>query len=429
MATAQSKKPDRYHAAVVMTLAMLALWGFAHRLYATLLPSLAGAMALSSNQTDVARAALAIGYFLMALPAAFISRNFGYKIGALCGLGIFAIGMFLFYPAVSGHSFAFIIVAASVIGSGLAVVQVTTTPLIVFLGRRQTAIARLTFAQGLAPVGGILGLLLGRKILSEETAHGVFSAGSLVLPISFIGVAAIALAFIVEMVNFPPVAAPDTDRSRSTLASFLPPLKIAHFRYGLAALFLSLLAQAALAGYSDRYMAEALPAISAQNLDRVSLAQFLAFGAGRLFGPLVMLILEPMSVVVGFAVLSTVCMAVAVAVPGTPGVAAVIAAAFFLSIQFPAILAHAIRDLGEMAKSGTALMMCYAFSGTAICSVAALICHPASARPIMGLVTIALAGVSIITIILRRGELGKVQARAYGVLCETETQGASSGGT
>ena len=110
----EARSANGFVIAVVLTAAAILLWGFAHRLFSTLLPGLGQALSLTPHQADMARSAVAIGYFLMSLPTAFVSRHFGYKIGMLFGLGIFAVGIFLFYPAIAGHSVIFFVAAATV---------------------------------------------------------------------------------------------------------------------------------------------------------------------------------------------------------------------------------------------------------------------------------------------------------------------------
>lgn len=409
----QTEKQDTagYAAAIVMTCAMLALWGFAHRFYAMLLPDLAKALSLSPYETDVARAAVAIGYFVMGLPAAFISRNFGYKIGALFGLGLFSVGMFLLYSAVTHRSFVFILIAASVIGSGLVIVQVTLSPLIVFLGHRDSAVLRLTLAQSLIPIGSLAALLLGQKFLAQDVTHpALLVRDSLVWATSLVGVAAIALAFIVEMVNFPTIAGARIGRNDSTWKTFLPLLKNASFRDGVIAQFLALLAQIIVAGLALQYCSEVFPDLSPAAQSQILFAALAAFALGRLIAAALMLMIAPMTVLVLYCIASTMAAGLLVVVSGWGAIAALLACAFFLSVQFPAILGQAIRDMGETAKSAAAVMIFFAFSATAFFAVATLMYHPSAIRLVMILPALCLAGTTIYALRLRRSEKSSIQS-------------------
>src|SRR3954452_9093802 len=54
---------------------------------------------MSNFQSGLVTFAYYGAYFLLAVPAAFINRRYGYKVGVLTGLGLAAVGGFLFLPA------------------------------------------------------------------------------------------------------------------------------------------------------------------------------------------------------------------------------------------------------------------------------------------------------------------------------------------
>ena len=54
---------------------------------------------LSNSQAAWVQMAFYGGYFSMALPAAMFMRKYSYKVGILIGLGLYAVGALLFYPA------------------------------------------------------------------------------------------------------------------------------------------------------------------------------------------------------------------------------------------------------------------------------------------------------------------------------------------
>lgn len=395
----------RYGAAVVLTIMALALWGLGHRLYAALLPDLAAALHLSPQRADMARAAVAIGYFVMALPTAFISRNFGCKVGVLFGLGTFAFGMFLFHPAVEQHSFLFLILAAAVIGSGLAIIQITTAPLILFLGPKDSAIQRMNFAQAFTPLGSLCGLFLSQRILGDVLSKNSGDIGhNLMLPLSTVGVVAIALAFALELANFPAGAIARSPAKESTWASFLPPLRHARFRFGLFALLFSLLAQVIIAGFAVRFCQTVMPSWTPAVTFQWYVVGILAFTVGRFTGSVLMFWLEPMALLVVFCVASALCSAVAIVAPGIYGIYAMILASFFLSIQLPTIFAHALRDLGESAKSAAAIMMLVAFSGTGLIGLVALLTTTQTLHAIMLLPAVCFAAAAVFAAAMRRAE-------------------------
>lgn len=389
--------------AILFTVATMLLWGFAHRLYATLLPGLGTALALTPAQADMARSAVAIGYFVMTLPTAFISRNFGYKIGMLFGLGTFAVGIFLLYPAIQGHSVLLFIAAASVFGSGLAMVDVTAGPFIVFLGTREGAIQRSVLSSALSPLGALVALFIGHKMLAG-TATGPGFAHSLVVLFSGVGVAAIVLAFAMEMVKFPAVAEARVDPNDRTMASFLPPLRIKRFRYAVLAIFLGLFAQIIIAGFAPLYSRIVMPSLTPAAAQMVLVWAYLALLLGRLTGPLLMIFIAPMRLVVIFAAGATLCAGLSAASSGPIAVACLIGASFFMSILISAIFADVLRDLGDMAKSAAAVSQFVAFTGTGAFALLAVANTPSIIHLIMILPALCFGVITILAQALRQDE-------------------------
>ncbi len=387
--------------AAALTAATFTLWGFAHRLYSTLLPGLAAALSLAPVQADMARSAVAIGYFLMTLPAAFISRNFGYKIGMLFGLGTFAVGIFLLYPAVDGRSILFFIAAASVFGSGLAIVEVTATPLVVFLGSRGGAIQRTVLAAALSPLGALAAFFVGHKILAGTTLNPGFGH-SLVALLSTVGVAAIALAFVMDLAKFPLAALTRVAPTDSTLASFLPPLRIGRFRLAVVALFLCLFAQIIIAGFAPLYSLAVMPSLTPAATQRVLVGAYVALLAGRLAGPLLMVWVAPMRLLVIFGASATLCAVLSAVSTGPAAIACLVGTSFFMSILYPTIFADALCDLGDMAKSAAAIVTFVAFSGTGVFALLAVLDERHIVRLIMILPALCFAAITVLSQRLRR---------------------------
>jgi MFS transporter, FHS family, L-fucose permease len=399
----RTKAVTGFWIAVALTAATFTLWGFAHRLYSTLLPELAAALLLTPIQADMARSAIAIGYFLMTLPAAFISRNLGYKIGILFGIGTFAVGIFLLYPAVAGHSILFFIAAASVFGSGLAIVEVTASPLVVFLGSRDGAIQRTILAAALSPLGALAALYIGHKILTGATINPN-SGHSLVELLTTVGIAAIALAFVMELAKFPPVAEARVASNDRTLPSFLPPLRIQRFRIAVLALFLCLFAQIIVAGFAPFYSLTVMPSLTPAAAQMVLVWAYLALLIGRFVGPLLMVRVAPMRLLVIFSAGATLCAIISAASSGPVAIACLVGTSFFMSILFPAIFADALRDLGDMAKSAAAIIMFVAFSGTGIFALLAVLNAPKIVHLIMILPALCFAAITVLSERLRRTE-------------------------
>ncbi|MDR3527440.1 MAG: MFS transporter [Rhizomicrobium sp.] len=363
----QQESVNAYRLALVLAIATLSFWAFGHKLYSALLPGLSSGLSLSPTDTGIARAAVVIGYFLMALPAAFISRNFGYKVGMLFGLGTLAVGMFLFHPAVENKSVAYIVMAATVIGSGLAIIEFTVAPLVVALGPKKSAILRMNIAHFFSALGIVIGAVISERILHDALGKtGSMLGQSLLMPMASVGVVAIGLAFFLEIANFPAVASARVAPNDSTWASFRLPLKSPRFRLGVLAQFFALFAQVSIAGYAVRYSLTVMPGWTSQIAEAWLSYAMLGFVVGRFVSCIAMVWVEPMRLLVVFSLGGMICAGISLFASGMIGVYGIVAASFFIAMQFPTIFAHTIRDLGDMAKSATSIVMFAAFSGTGL---------------------------------------------------------------
>ena len=75
-----------YVLAFSLVTSLFFLWGLANSLNGTLIKHFQTALNLNRAQAGVVESAFYIGYFVMALPAAFLMNRIGYKKGILIGL-------------------------------------------------------------------------------------------------------------------------------------------------------------------------------------------------------------------------------------------------------------------------------------------------------------------------------------------------------
>src|SRR3954465_727172 len=83
----------------ILVTSLFFFWGFVHNLDPILIPHLRKAFNLTDLQSSLIDSSVFIAYFVMALPAGFIMRKYGYKSGILIGLLLFGFGSILFVPA------------------------------------------------------------------------------------------------------------------------------------------------------------------------------------------------------------------------------------------------------------------------------------------------------------------------------------------
>ena len=115
---------------------------------------------MSTFQAALIQMAFYGGYFCMALPGAMIARRFNYKTGVLVGLGLYAAGCFLLYPAMLTAQFAFFCFAFYVLACGLGILETNANPYVLALGSSESATRRLNFAQSFNPVGSVAGIII-----------------------------------------------------------------------------------------------------------------------------------------------------------------------------------------------------------------------------------------------------------------------------
>jgi MFS transporter, FHS family, L-fucose permease len=373
-----------YRVAIALTLCLFVIWGLAHRLYDTLLPDFATALSLNAYQQSLAGWALSFGYYLMALPAALVSRNFGYKSGVVFGLGTFAVGLFLFYPAAEQHAFAWFLLAAVMIGSGLAILEVSADPLVVRLGDKKTAVRRLNVAQALNPIGVVAGFFIGQHLLKLSAATaGQDPAGALVTPLFFIGAAVLFFAFLVDNAAFPPVAIARVAKDDSTVRSFRPLFKKRLFMLGVGAQFLCAVTQVVMWGFAARYAMAEVGEMTDAGAKDVLLMCLFAFVVGRVVGTALMYRFDSSVLLAIFATGGSVATLIAALHGGYIGVEALVAASFFWSILFPTIFASSIRDLDGDTKTGAAMLMFAAGSGAAVLALLNVVATPQTVQYVM----------------------------------------------
>src|SRR5271169_1966735 len=74
------------------------LWGMSNNLTDILVQQFRKSFELSQFSAQLVQTANFLGYFCMAIPAALIMRQWGYKTGMILGLSTFGLGMVLFWP-------------------------------------------------------------------------------------------------------------------------------------------------------------------------------------------------------------------------------------------------------------------------------------------------------------------------------------------
>lgn len=365
----QAAKKNRYFLPFILITSLFFLWGFAHNLNPILIPHLKKACQLTDVQSAFIDSAFFIAYFLMALPAGYFMRRFGYKSGIVLGLVLFAVGAFLFYPAAELRMFGFFLGALFVIASGLTFLETAANPYVTVLGSPETATQRLNFSQSfnglaatLAPLVGGVFILSGTSYTDEElaampasqvTAYLDLEASSVQVPYLVIGLVVLAVALVLWRVPLPEIKEEEevaaTDNGESIL-------KKRNLMLGVVAQFFYVGAQVCIASFFIRFSGSAAGVGEKTAAMLLAVALF-GFMIGRFVGTFLMRFIPPARLLAIYAVLCFLLTVAAVAATGYVSIYALIGVQFFMSIMFPTIFSLSIKGLGAKTKQASSLLI------------------------------------------------------------------------
>jgi FHS family L-fucose permease-like MFS transporter len=360
----------------ILVTSLFALWGFANAVTDPMVNAFKKVLELSNTQASWVQMAFYGGYFCMALPAAMFMRKYSYKVGVLIGLGLYAIGALLFYPAAITEQFWFFCLGLYVLTFGLAFLETAANPYILAMGAKETATQRLNLAQSVNPIGLIAGLLVAKFFVYDnlqsddildfgaldEAKRAMIKVADLAVirdPYVILGLV-ILVVFVLFLVSKMP---------QSKEEGAMPSLgdtfgKLAGNRkyvLGVLAQILYVGAQIMTWTYIYQY-AEAIDLANAGVAGYVEVDvfsyQFLAFvlfTVGRIVGTALLRFMSPGKLLMSFAILAGVFVAGTMFVEGMIGLYSLVGISFCMSLMFPTIYGIALNDLTEeQSKVGSA---------------------------------------------------------------------------
>ncbi|GEC72492.1 MFS transporter, FHS family, L-fucose permease [Flavobacterium flevense] len=355
---------------IIITI-LFALWGIANELTAPMVSTFKKVMPeLSNLQASFVQMAFYFGYFFMAFPAALFIRKYSYKSGIILGLILYATGAFLFYPAAHYQNYTFFLVSLWVITCGLAFLETTSNPLILFLGNSETATQRLNLAQAFNPIGAITGLILAQELVigniksnnyTPETFKQLSSAdlaairendlGIISIPYIGLGLFVLLILIIIIFTKMPKAIIEEkisvSDSIKKLLANknYITGVIAQAFYVGAQILCWTFMYQ-----YVDNINATYNLNITATNYN---IAAMLLFLAGRWIGTAMMKTINPSKMLIYFGIGGIICAAGTIILQGIPGLISLISISIFMSIMFPTIYGIALKDMGDEAKIGS----------------------------------------------------------------------------
>lgn len=355
------------HFAVVLIISLFFLWGFALNLNPILIPHLKKACQLTDTQSAFIDSASYIAYFLLALPAGWFMKKFGYKGGIVFGLTLFAIGAFLFYPAAATRSYVFFLIALFVIASGLTFLETAANPYITVLGDPEGATQRLNFAQSfnglaatLAPLLGGMFILSGHTLSAAEqsamspmqlNAYLDKEASAVQVPFLIIGAVVLLIALFLIRTPLPEI---EDEKDHNEATGSL--LKEKNLMLGVTAQFFYVGAQTCVSSFFIRFSSH-VAGIEEKSAALFLSGALLGFMVGRFIGTFLMKFISPSKLLAIYSVINIALIVAAIFLQGKASVYALMGVEFFMSIMFPTIFSLSIRGLGSRMKEGSSMVI------------------------------------------------------------------------
>ena len=376
------RAPDgtSYVRVFLLVSSLFLLWGFCSGLLDNLNKHFQNALLLSKFQSGFVQNAFYMGYFLMALPAGWIARRFGYKSGILTGLALTSAGAFWFIPAVRIDTYWAFLTGLFVIASGLACLETVANPYSTVLGPPKSAATRINLAQMCNGLGWISGMFIGAHVILSATAQVNTKNSDLYIPYVIIGAAALLLIIAFRVSTIPNLSAPEEAKADGADDAGAPLLGRGHFTMGVAAQFLYVAAQTGIFSFFINYSVANIASLSDRAAGNLQTMAFALFALGRLLGSAVVGTIQPQLALVLYALINVVMMLIAWLVGGVIGVAAVMASFFFMSIMFPTIFALSIDGIGQKTKLGSSVLVMSIVGGAVMTPVMGLVADHAGMR-------------------------------------------------
>ncbi|MCC6838550.1 MAG: L-fucose:H+ symporter permease [Flavobacteriales bacterium] len=351
--------------AIVLVTSLFFLWALAHNLNPILIPHLRKALQLNDMRSALVDSAFFIAYFVMALPAGALMKRYGYRMGIVGGLLLFATGCFLFWPAATLRSYPFFLGALFVIASGLTFLETAANPYIHVLGDPATAPRRLNFAQAFNGLGAALAagfgghFILSGTTLTAEQAQAMdpasldaYLAGEALavrMPYLLIGLVVLVAAVLFLRTHLPEIAAGSNGQEREPRAWH-------RLWLGVVAQFCYVGAQVGVASFFIRFAGQ-VAGTGEQDAAYLLSIGLLLFMAGRFLGTALMRWVSAAQLLAICAIINLILVAVAVLAGGYTAVIALLGVELFMSIMFPTIFSLSIHGLGRSTEMGSSLLV------------------------------------------------------------------------
>ncbi|HSW45922.1 MAG TPA: L-fucose:H+ symporter permease [Phycisphaerae bacterium] len=374
----------------ILLTSLFAWWGLANNMTDTLLAAFKRIMSMTDAKTALIQVVCyGAGYGLLAVPAAIFIKRFSYKSGVLLGLGLYAAGALMFYPAgLTGEYYVFL-AALWILFGGLSILETAANPYIVAMGPEETATQRLNLAQSFNPLGSIMGVVVSQIfILSELNTAGAgeraampaekleaIQAGELnavTMTYVVVGLILVVTWILIAFSRMPKASEKDT--RVDFLGTFRRLIRNRHYMWGVVAQFFYVGAQIGVWSFTIRYAMQELNLeknpLAGKTPEEAAATYYMAslvlFMVSRFVCTGLMRFMRPGDLLALLSFLAIALTTVVIFAGGPVGVYALVGISGCMSLMFPTIFALAVRGLGEDTKLGGAGVIMAIFGGAVL---------------------------------------------------------------
>jgi FHS family L-fucose permease-like MFS transporter len=358
-----------FRAGFILVTSVFFAWALANNLNDILIRQFQKALALSRAEAGFIQFVFYLAYFFWALPAGLLLRRFGYRMGLLLGLALYATGALLFYPAAELHRYDGFLLALFVLASGAAFLETAANPFIARFGDPDRASQRLTMAQAFNGLGAVVAPVVGglfifsgiehsaldiaRMSATELQSYRLSEAAMVQAPYLCLALFVMVLGLAISRVRLPTIPR-EVDAASGSLAGVL---RHRQLRGAVIAQFFYVGAQVGIWSYFVDFVKHLAPQTPEKTASFLLSASLLLFMLGRFAGAAIMQRIKPTRLLGAFAAANVVLTLLAMVLPGYGAIAALALTSLFMSIMFPTIFALGIRDLGEGTALGSSLII------------------------------------------------------------------------
>lgn len=364
-----------------------ALWGFANDITNPMVKSFSKIFRMNVTQGALVQVAFYGGYFAMAFPAALFIKKFSYKSGILMGLALYAIGAFLFFPAMMTGSYYPFLLAYFILTCGLSFLETSANPYILTMGPEENATRRLNLAQSFNPVGSLVGMFVAMNFIQarlnplstaeranlsdiEFEAIKQSDLSILIEPYLVIGLIVLTMFLIILLVHMPKNA--DKDKNLKIGAALKRIFSVPNYREGVIAQFFYVGAQIMcwtfIIQYGTRvFMTQGMEEQAAEVLSqKYNIAAMIIFCTSRFIATYLMKFFSPGKMIRAFAIAAGILTLGVIFFRDIKGLYCLVGVSACMSLMFPTIYGIALRGMGEDAKFGAAGLIMAILGGSVL---------------------------------------------------------------